>query len=104
MIEILEGIYYDSSKEWYEQPTELIELSREVEQTQPINIEFESTQVNGITQSRVIFSEWLHTTPKGQFSFRVEFNWLYPIQDSAFETKYKHDTIILNKIEDEHTT
>jgi hypothetical protein len=108
-MEILEGIFYDSNSEWYEQDYRLIQLANQVEQTEPIDYQVETVTIGNTLQSRVKYSEWLHTTELGQFKFRIDMNYSFDISNPAFLTKSKHDTVTLTKIEeniieDEHTT
>ncbi len=101
MIEILEGVFYDPAKEWYEQPQELIELALQIEQTQPIDYEFESLEVNGLMHNRLKYGMWEHTTEIGTFRMRVDIVYLYPIEHRAFLTKAAHNRVTLTKVNNE---
>jgi hypothetical protein len=94
MIEILDGIFYDPTKEWYEQPFELIQLATEVEQTAPIDYDIETFEQN----SRVLWSEWESTTECGTFIMRVEMVYLYGIENGAFKTKSEQNKVKITKI------
>jgi hypothetical protein len=99
-MEVLQGIFYDSNKEWYEQDYRLIELANQVEQTQPIEVNIETITIGNTTQSRVKYSVWLHTTEMGDFRFRIDMNYMFDITSPAFLTKTKHDTITLCKVDE----
>jgi len=94
MIEILPGVYFDPSKEWYEQDPALIALASEIEQTEPIGSESESEGEN----TRLLWAEWEATTECGTFTMHIQFNWLYAISFHNFMAKVKHDTVTIIKI------
>ena len=93
MIEILIGVYYDHSKEWYEQPTELIQLATETMQNPPIGIEYET---NG-DHERMLWGEWEARTECGTFTMRVDREYVYGIGTGAFLGQKKSDIITITK-------
>lgn len=95
MIEILEGVFYDPSKEWYEQPQELIDMAFEIEKSTPIDFEMEFSE-NG--HHRLKWAIWEDTTAIGTFRMRVDIVYLYPIEDNAFLSKYVHNKVTITQV------
>lgn len=94
MIEILPGIYYDPSKEWFEQQQELIDLAREVMEEPPIASEDET----GGGNNRMLWGEWQTTTSEGTFDMRLDMHYLYAIESRAYNAREKQDTVLVNQI------
>ena len=95
MIEILLGVFYDPSKEWYEQPQELIELAIEIEQTAPINFELETSIIG---HQRLKWAIWEHETEMGLFRMRVDVLYLYDVDNPAFLSKHAHNKVTIEKL------
>ncbi len=94
MIEILEGVFYDPSKEWYEQPQELIDLALEIEKTQPFEFDVEVYE----NHVRLKYGIWDHTTEMGAFKMRVDVIYLYPITNNSFLAKELHNKVTIEQI------
>jgi len=94
MIEILNGVFYDPAKEWYEQPQELIDLGLEIEQTIPIGYELQT----GGGNTRALWSEWETETECGVFKMKVEMSWMFDVSRPDFMSKTEHNKITIIKI------
>jgi hypothetical protein len=100
MIEILTGIYFDPSKEWYEQPQELIDLALEIEQTAPIGYEME-VGIENPSHERLKWAEWESTTEMGTFRMRVDKNYLYSIEHREYMGRSKDNQVFVQPIIEE---
>ena len=94
LIEILEGVFYDTELPWYEQSQELIDLADTVMQGAPKDSNTETAGEN----SRLLWAIWEHTTTIDTFDMRVDFHWLYPIESKAFMSKELQDTVIITPL------
>ena len=95
-IEVLQGVFYDPSKEWFQQPEELIELALQVEQSEPLEAEFET--IEGKPENRrFVLGVWEHETSIGVFEMRVDAFYLHAIEHRAFLSKKANNKITLIK-------
>lgn len=94
MIEILFGIFYDTTKEWFWQPQELIDLALEVEQTPPIDYEFEADD----SHIRVLWYEWESTTECGVFRMRASYFYMHPISHVDYSVPRTNTIITITKL------
>lgn len=94
LIEILPGVFYDSEKEWYEQPDELVGLAEATMQNEPQAKEEESSGA----KKRFIWAEWQTTTSEGLFLMKVSFSWVYGISKGAYLSRASHDIVSITKL------
>ena len=95
MIEILTGVYYDPSKGWYEQPTELIILGDEVITSAPVALEMQDVLGGG---QRLVSGVWQTTTECGTFNMGVRPVWQYGPMSEGFNSRLSQDIITVTQI------
>jgi hypothetical protein len=94
MIEILFGIFYDSTKEWFLQPVELIALANEIELTTPIDFEMEV----GATAMRLTWALWESTTECGTFEMKASYLYMFPIDFPRYDIQRVTVQITITKL------
>lgn len=97
MIEILQGVFFDPSLEWYEQDPALIDLALEIEKTTPIDYEME-VGVQNPSHQRLKYAVWESTTEMGTFRMRVDKNYLYSIEHREFMARANDNRVFVEKL------
>jgi hypothetical protein len=100
MIEILTGVFFDPSKEWYEQPQELIDLALEIEKTPWIGYELE-VGIENPSHKRLKWAEWESTTEMGTFRMRVSKLYVYGIEAREHQAPKLNNQVTIIKIEND---
>ena len=96
-IEILQGVYFKPSLEWYEQDPLLIDLALQIEQTPPIDYEIE-VGVENPTHPRLKWAIWESTTEMGLFQMRIDKIYVYGIEHNEFNALFKQNRVTITKI------
>lgn len=96
LIEIEEGVFFDTEKRWYEQSPECIQAGQDLMvSTLPETADYEPCEAGS---QRLLRGVWQATTSTGTFQMEVVRTYLYPANSNAFLTKLSQDTVTVTEL------